>query len=76
MAPCSTSSIGVSSSSQWLRPAREGTKIIPVGAMAAMYWASWPAPDRMRRWPQPSDFAARSTVFTTSASNAVRGTRQ
>src|SRR2546422_181855 len=48
-APFSMSSMGVNSSSQWLRPPREGTKIIPAGPIAAMYWASWPAPDRMRR---------------------------
>lgn len=48
-APGSMSSMGVNSSSQWLRPPREGTKIMPVGAMAAMYCASWPAPESMRR---------------------------
>ena len=66
----------VNSSSQWLRPPREGTKIMPVGQMAAMYCASWPAPERMRRWPQPSAVAAASTTSTTSGSNGVRGTRQ
>lgn len=49
LAPCSMSAIEVNSSSQWLRPPREGTKIMPVGQMAAMYWASCPAPERMRR---------------------------
>ena len=49
LAPCSMSSIRVNSSSQWLRPSWDGTKIMPAGPMAAMYWASCPAPERMRR---------------------------
>src|SRR5439155_5708398 len=37
LAPYSMSSMGVNSSSQWLRPPRDGTKIMPVGPIAAMY---------------------------------------
>src|SRR5262245_35248683 len=75
-APCSISSMAVNSSSQWLRPSRDGTKIMPVGQMAAMYWASCPAPERMRRCPQRRLRAARSIVSTTSRLKWVRGTRQ
>ena len=32
-----------------LRPSRDGTNTMPAGPIAAMYWASWPAPERMRR---------------------------
>ena len=38
-----------------------------------MYWASWPAPDRMRRWRAPAASAARSMASTTSRSNGVCG---
>src|SRR5437879_842072 len=54
VAPYSMSSIGVNSSSQWLRPPRDGTKIIPAGPTVARYWASCPAPDRSRRWRVPA----------------------
>src|SRR2546430_3951165 len=59
VAPYSMSSIGVNSSSQWLRPPRDGTKIIPAGPIAAMYCASWPAPGRVCRQRAPPAFAAR-----------------
>src|SRR5439155_21241550 len=48
LAPYSMSSMGVNSSSQWARPPRDGTKIMPAGPIAAMCRASWPAPARMR----------------------------
>jgi hypothetical protein len=32
------------SSGQWLRPSRQGMKIIPIGPAAATCMASWPAP--------------------------------
>src|SRR2546426_860540 len=38
-----------------------------------MYWASWPAPERIRRWRAPAALAARSTASTTSRAGGDEG---
>ena len=44
MAPFSISSGREYSIGEWLIPPALGMKIIPIGAILAMLWASWPAP--------------------------------
>jgi MFS family permease len=44
-APLTQSSHAVSSPGSWLRPPRDGTKIIPAGVTPASACASWPAPE-------------------------------
>ena len=75
MAPCSMSSIGVNSSSQWLRPSCEGTNTMPAGPIAAMYCASWPAPERMRRWRVPYTPFDRGVVDAVERAAGAAGAR-
>ena len=47
---------------EWLMPRRLGTKIIPVGVMRAMSWASCPAPLGIERVLRSSSPAASSMI--------------
>src|SRR5580765_473158 len=50
LAPAAQSAWVASSSSLWLTPSLQGTKIIADGTTLARLQASWPAPEVMRRW--------------------------
>src|ERR1700704_1386750 len=50
LAPAVQSACVASSSSLWLTPSLQGTKIIAAGTTLARLQASCPAPEVMRRW--------------------------
>ena len=52
-APATRSASAVCSFGLWLMPPVLGTKIMAAGAMRAIIWASWPAPEVMRRDDRP-----------------------
>ena len=64
-APLMQSDQGVNSRGEWLIPATDGTKIIPVGQISASDWASWPAPEGICSAFKPSVNAACLQAFFT-----------
>ena len=75
MAPASRSASWVSSAGLWLMPSTLGVKTMAVGQTRASIWASWPAPDGMRRTDRPWAVATRSTRSTLAASKATGSNR-
>ena len=59
----------------WLMPFSLGTNTMPVGHTRASIWASWPAPEGMRRTEWPSRCAVASTRSITLPSNSTGSKR-
>ena len=75
LAPATRSSGSVCSAGLWLMPFTLGTKTMPVGQTLAIIWASWPAPEGMRRTDRPMLAAVEATRSTTSGSKVTGSNR-
>ena len=73
--PAIKSLSSVCSAGLWLMPSKLGTKIMPVGQIRAIIWASWPAPEGMRFVERPVCWANSSICSTTLLSNSTGSKR-